>query len=663
MSKYKRYEKYKDSGIEWIGEIPEHWEINKLKRLSNIITGNTPSKSEEENYDDEGIPWVKPDNIQDDGTVSETKERLSVIGLQKARLIPKNSAIVCCIGTVGKVGFTQQDCTTNQQINSIIFDRISIWNSKYGFYCLYSSKNEHEKYSNKVVVSILNKTQQGNILMPVPSLKEQKAIASFLDQKTAEIDDLIADKEKLIELLQEKRQAIITEAVTKGLNPNVKMKDSGIEWIGEIPEHWDVIKLKYVTKLVYGDSLPTENREEGEVDVFGSNGKVGTHNVANTLSPVIIVGRKGSYGKVTYSDKKCFAIDTTYYIDNRCTKSNIKWLYYSLMVLELDKNSQDTGVPGLSREYAYNKYVPVPTVNEQVAIANFLDQKTAEIDGLIADKEKLIELLQEKRQAIITEAVTKGLNPNVKMKDSGIEWIGEIPEHWELNKLKYVIRNGKEGIKIGPFGSSLKLDDMDESNPYKVYGQENIINNDFTRGNRFITQEKFNEMCGYQLFSGDIVISMMGTIGKCKVIPLGIQPGIMDSHLIRLRTNNGVMLPKFLEYLIDNTNYVKEQMNYMSKGSIMSGLNSSIIKEIILVIPSVVEQKEIIDFLEQKTAEIDDLVTKIKIQIQKLKEYRQSLISEAVTGKIDVRVFENKDEVIYSEQDSSPCRELTHVAE
>ncbi|MGB4511989.1 MAG: restriction endonuclease subunit S [Thermacetogeniaceae bacterium] len=185
-----------------------------------------------------------------------------------------------------------------------------------------------------------------------------------------------------------------------------RYKDSGVEWIGEIPEHWDVIKLKYVTKLVYGDSLPTENREEGEVDVFGSNGKVGTHNVANTLSPVIIVGRKGSYGKVTYSDKKCFAIDTTYYIDNRCTKSNIKWLYYSLMVLELDKNSQDTGVPGLSREYAYNKYVPVPTVNEQVAIANFLDQKTAEIDDLIFDIYTQIQKLREYRQSLISEAVT-----------------------------------------------------------------------------------------------------------------------------------------------------------------------------------------------------------------------------------------------------------------
>ena len=245
-----------------------------------------------------------------------------------------------------------------------------------------------------------------NIYVPVATINEQVAIAEYLEQKTAEIDDLIANKEKLIVLLQEKRQAIITEAVTKGLNTNVRMKNSGIEWIGEIPEKWKIIKLKYVTKLAYGDSLSIDNREGGEVDVFGSNGKIGTHKVANTLSPVIIVGRKGSYGKVTYSDKECFAIDTTYFIDKRFTKSNIKWLYYLLTILELDKNSQDTGVPGLSREYAYNMYVPVPTINEQVAIAEYLEQKIAEIDDLIIEIKVQIQKLKEYRQSLISEAVT-----------------------------------------------------------------------------------------------------------------------------------------------------------------------------------------------------------------------------------------------------------------
>jgi type I restriction enzyme S subunit len=407
MSRYKRYERYKDSGVEWIGEIPEHWNNKKISWIFNIIgSGTTPSTSNLEYYDGD-VPWVNTGDLND-GYLYETSKMITDLALKDystLKFYPIDTLLIAMYGaTIGKLSITKIIATTNQACCALAQPKNV--NIKFIFYWFLANRNHIIAMAYGGGQPNISQNLIKSLRINLPEKHEQNAIVNFLDQKTAEIDDLIADKEKLIELLQEKRQAIITEAVIKGLNPNVKMKDSGIEWIGEIPEHWDVIKLKYVTKLVYGDSLPTENREEGEVDVFGSNGKVGTHNVANTLSPVIIVGRKGSYGKVTYSDKKCFAIDTTYYIDNRCTKSNIKWLYYSLMVLELDKNSQDTGVPGLSREYAYNKYVPVPTVNEQVAIANFLDQKTAEIDSLVTETKNQIEKLKEYRQSLISEAVT-----------------------------------------------------------------------------------------------------------------------------------------------------------------------------------------------------------------------------------------------------------------
>lgn len=412
-----------------------------------------------------------------------------------------------------------------------------------------------------------------------------------------------------------------------------RYKDSGVEWIGEIPEHWGVIKLKYVTKLAYGDSLPTENREEeGEVDVFGSNGKVGTHNVANTLSPVIIVGRKGSYGKVTYSDKKCFAIDTTYYIDNRCTKSNIKWLYYSLMVLELDKNSQDTGVPGLSREYAYNKYVPVPTVNEQVAIANFLDQKTAEIDGLIADKEKFIELLQEKRQAIITEAVTKGLNPNVRMKDSGIEWIGEIPEHWKVTKLKYIANQIIDGTHSTPQYTDdgipfLRVTDITNA-------RKNPINLDEVK---YISEQEHRELikrCNPK--KGDLLVSKNGTIGIPKVIDWDYEFSIFVS-LCLIKVNRKVDV--YYCYYYFESNFINIQIAFGGKTNTITNLHLDKIREFIIPLPPIEEQKIIVNYLNDRTDEIDTLINDIRLQIQKLREYRQSLISEAVTGKIDVRDY------------------------
>jgi len=422
MSRYKRYEKYKDSGVEWIGEIPEHWELNKLKRLSNIITGNTPSKSEEENYDDEGIPWVKPDNIQDDGTVSETKERLSVIGLQKARLIPKNSAIVCCIGTVGKVGFTQQDCTTNQQINSIIFDRISIWNSKYGFYCLYSSKNEHEKYSNKVVVSILNKTQQGNIIMPVPSLDEQKAIVNFLDQKTAEIDALIADKEKLIQLLQEKRQAIITEAVTKGLNPNVKMKDSGIEWIGEIPEHWNLRRIKYLANVRNVKAVDSDNDKTyiGLENIESRTGKLllNRNDEQQLIGETANIFKKGDvlFGKLRPYLAKCIIAD----FDGRCTSELLvlrttsyilpEYLYFLMLspkfIDVVNSSTYGAKMPRASWDFIGNLQIPLPSIKEQEEIVEYLTEFIRRIDDLISDINTQIQKLKEYRQSLIFEAVT-----------------------------------------------------------------------------------------------------------------------------------------------------------------------------------------------------------------------------------------------------------------
>lgn len=235
-----------------------------------------------------------------------------------------------------------------------------------------------------------------------------------------------------------------------------------------------------------------------------------------------------------------------------------------------------------------------------------------------------------------------------KYKNSKKVLIQDIPENWDIKKVKYIIRDGKEGLRIGPFGSSLKLEEMNENNPYKVYGQENLISNDFTRGNRFISEEKFKEMCQYELLPNDIVISMMGTIGKCKVIPFNIQTGIMDSHLIKLRTKQDSIEPKFLEYLIGSAHYIKEQMNLMSKGSIMSGLNSSIIKDIILVVPSIIEQNIIIKFLDKKTSEIDEVISNKEKLIELLKEKRQAIITEAVTKGInqDVKMKDSGVELI-----------------
>ena len=181
--------------------------------------------------------------------------------------------------------------------------------------------------------------------------------------------------------------------------------------------------------------------------VYGSNGIIDTHSSANTLSPAIIVGRKGSLGKVQYSDVPCFVIDTAYFIDKRTSHVNLRWLYYVLQALKLER-FRDSVIPGLKREYTEIQYIPLITEKEQTQIAAFLDRKTGQIDELIRIKERRIELLQEQRTALINQVVTKGLSPNVEMKPSGVEWIGEIPKHWTVTRLKVSISNQLHWIII-----------------------------------------------------------------------------------------------------------------------------------------------------------------------------------------------------------------------
>jgi type I restriction enzyme S subunit len=273
------------------------------------------------------------------------------------------------------------------------------------YYLLKTKTDVIQSVANSATTPIVNKSTFASINVCVPPLPTQRAIATFLDRKTGQIDELIRIKEQQTELLQEQRTALINQVVTKGLDPNVEMKPSGVEWIAEIPAHWNLSMLKYAARLVYGDTLISENREDGVVPVYGSNGIIDTHSAANTLSPAIIVGRKGSLGKIQYSDVPCFVIDTAYYIDSRTSHVNLRWLYYVLQALKLER-FRNSVLPGLNRESAESQYIPLITEEEQTQIANFLDCKTEQIDELIAAEQRKIELLKEYRQSLISEAVT-----------------------------------------------------------------------------------------------------------------------------------------------------------------------------------------------------------------------------------------------------------------
>ena len=439
-----------------------------------------------------------------------------------------------------------------------------------------------------------------------------------------------------------------------------KMKDSGIEWIGEIPESWDVGKLGYFIQVFNGDrssNYPSGNdlQEEGIPFLTSSNlekdeltldeCKYITQEKYDSMGGFkmqindIIYCLRGSVGKCSINLTEEQGTVASSLMGIRCTKIDPKFLLYILKSSVVDTQNalfiNGTCAANLSAENVFEYRIPILDTKTQVDIVDYLDKKCAEIDAIIAVKEKTNELLKERRQSIIYEAVTKGLDPTVPMKDSGVEWIGKVPFDWTVCKIKHFVVN-EDGVRIGPFGSAL-TNRLLENGEYNVYSQANLIAGDFASTKHTIDEETFNDLRSYEVLADDICVSMMGTIGKCMVVPNGIKPGIMDSHLIKIRLKSHVN-PKFFEYVYDkdNSGLCFAQMKRDSKGTIMDGLNSTIVKNLFFPLPSLDIQNEIVDYLDETCCALDTLITANESTIAKLKEYRQSVIYEALTGKVEI---------------------------
>lgn len=385
-------------------------------------------------------------------------------------------------------------------------------------------------------------------------------------------------------------------------------KDSGIKWIGQVPKNWQVNRLKIVCTFTYGDSLANEDRVDGSIPVYGSNGIVGYHNKAITNKPCIIIGRKGSYGKVNFSKTECFPIDTTYFIDDRLARCDLGWLQYVLPLLELDKFSKDTGVPGLNREDAQDKRVPVPESDVQKSIVFYLDRKTAQIDQLIAKKEQMIDLLKEEWVAIINQIVTKGLDPKAKMKDSGIEWLGKVPKHWEIIRLRFL-------CKI-------------------TTGDKDTVDREAEGIYPFFVRSQTIERISTYSFDGEAVLTAGDGVGVGKVFHY--YNGKFDFHQrVYMFSNFRKVTGKFFNLFL-SANLNKVVCSGDSKSTVDS-IRLPILQDFSLTVPPVEEQEKILFALEYKTTQIEAQIGREQKSIELLKEYRTALISEVVTGKIDVR--------------------------
>jgi type I restriction enzyme S subunit len=434
-----------------------------------------------------------------------------------------------------------------------------------------------------------------------------------------------------------KRQASMskraTSLVPRRFKPYPAYKNSGVEWLGEIPAHWEKRKLKRVCRLSYGESLAAGDRLDGDVEVYGSNGPVGTHEHANTRAPCLIIGRKGSFGKVNYCANGVFAIDTTFFVDNRYSDAEIRWLYYALQNAKLDTVSKDSAIPGLDREDAYARDVAACAIPEQRAIAAFLDRETAKIDALVARKERLIELLQEKRTALITRAVTRGLDPNVPMKDSDVEWLGEVPVHWEVKRLK-IISTLQTGITLGKTYEVREI----ETRPYLRVAnvQDGYLDLDDIAEIELPTREAYR----YELQPSDVLMTEGGDfdkLGRGYVWEGQIPKCLHQNDIFAVRPNNGKLRSEFLSAVL-SSGYGRVYFTATSKQSTnLASTNSTKLGNLPLPLPRLSEQEKILQFIGSETGKIDRMKDQAAEGIARLTEFRTALISAAVTGKIDVR--------------------------
>jgi type I restriction enzyme S subunit len=436
-----------------------------------------------------------------------------------------------------------------------------------------------------------------------------------------------------------------------------KYKDSGVEWIGEIPEHWNITRVKYICSesAIYGLNETADNYEDDGVRLIRTTDINEFGNLDNKISGVfiseekakgyilrsgdILVSRGGSLGLSLYFDEKKYGKCSyaSYLVKFRTNRFNHpRYLFYFTKSESFYHQIQTALVSSTISNFNGQKYanmkLPLPSYYEQIAIANFLDQKTAEIDSLIADKEKLIQLLQEKRQAIISEAVTKGLDRNVPMKDSGVEWIGEIPAHWEVKRIKYL-------ATVNPSKSEVRHLTLEQEVTF--IPMEKIIATG--KVDYSLTNTIENLISGYTYFRDeDIIMAKVtpcfenGNIAIVEGLLNGIGFGTTELHVLRC---NNSCYNRFLFYYLQSDIFKSKGISEMYGVAGLKRIPTDFILNYKLGIPNYEEQTAIANFLDQKTAQIDSIISDIQTQIDKLREYRQSLIFEAVTGKIDVRGF------------------------
>ena len=441
-----------------------------------------------------------------------------------------------------------------------------------------------------------------------------------------------------------------------------KYKPSGIEWIGEVPETWECAKLKYYADVVLGKMLmskPPQGEEDnyslekylkskniGWLEVFASEDDVEEMWFSEYEKSLyllkdndIVMNEGGDIGKVAIWKNPGYDC----YIQNSVNKitagKKMSPYYLAYLLFAIAKTNyfwsivSQISIAHLTKEKLMNTPVIIPSLAEQEAIAAYLDARCGDIDKVVATQEKRIALLNEMKQSIITQAVTRGLNPDAKMKDSGVEWSGMVPEHWEVMPFKSKFKTDK-GLSI------TKADLVDEGVPVISYGQIHSKQNDYVHTLdhllRFIPEELIPADSKAKLEIGDIVFAdtsedVEGSGNAFYIEREGIYAGY---HTVIAKSIERVD-NKYFAYLFA-TPIWRSQVRSQVYGVKVYSITQQILKATSLIVPSPEEQKQIVEVLEEKCARIDRQIDNIQNEIELLREYKQSLITDVVTGKVKV---------------------------
>ena len=429
-------------------------------------------------------------------------------------------------------------------------------------------------------------------------------------------------------------------------------RDSGVDWIGEIPSEWNVKKVTHLFKNIgsgttpssgnasfYNGSIPWLQTGDLNDGIVCSTSK-SISEKALKLHSALKIYKKGSLVIAMYGatiGKACIVdLDTT--TNQACcviessSKQNTKFYFYVFLGVKghILSMAYGGGQPNISQDLIRGLRLPNPHILEQTAIANFLNQKTAQIDEAITIKERQIELLKERKQIIIQKAVTQGLNPNVPMKDSGLEWIGKVPEHWGVKKLRYLGKT-QNGISAGAeyFGSGY---------PFVSYGDvyNSVVLPSTVNG---LANSSEQDQIQYSIKEGDVLFTRtsetVDEIGFASTCFKSIDKATFAGFLIRFRPSSTLLIKEFSRYYFSSQlmrKYFVKEMNLVIRAS----LSQELLKNLPVLLPSIGEQLEIFNYLEEQSRKFESLIDIQKSQIEKLKEYKTTLINSAVTGKIKV---------------------------